>query len=286
MTDLVPSPTDLVALGADVEWTDADAGAAARVHANPANGRLAEIVEWLAATQGRFPPEQPQRPRCVVFGPIPAPVRTIAETFDVGLRCVEIAPDTSVSTALAMGAAAADDEVDAGADLLVVADPDTCAAGAVLVSLLTGAEPVALLPRGAAATDTPSWVSRAEYLRDTRRRVASLRSRPDELLAALEHPPLAATTGFILRATARRTALVLDGTAAVVAALLSYDTQSRAGRWWRIADVSPDPVHARATEELVQRPLLDLATSDGDGTAGLLTLPLLRAAAHLGMSDE
>jgi nicotinate-nucleotide--dimethylbenzimidazole phosphoribosyltransferase len=283
VTDLVPGATDLISLGAEVEWTDAAAAAAARAEAHAAEGRLAEIVEWLASTQGHFPPQQPKRPRCIVMGPISDSAAAIAATFDVGIRSVEIAGDASVPDALAAGAAAADDEVDGGADLLIVADPDTSAAAAVLVSLLTGAEPVALLPRGGAATDTAAWISRAEYLRDARRRVAQLRGQPDELLAELDHPPLAATTGLLMRAAARRTPIVLDGSAAVAAALLGYDTQSRTARWWRIADTSSDPVHVRAAEELVQRPLLDLGTSSGDGTAGLLTLALFRAAAHLGV---
>jgi nicotinate-nucleotide--dimethylbenzimidazole phosphoribosyltransferase len=81
-----------------------------------------------------------------------------------------------------------------------------------------------------------------------------------------------------MRAAARRTPLLLDGSCALAGALLCYDTQSRAGRWWRVADTSPDPVHSRAAEELGQQPLLDLRTSRGDGTAGLLALAVLRAA--------
>ncbi|MDT4927876.1 MAG: nicotinate-nucleotide--dimethylbenzimidazole phosphoribosyltransferase [Pseudonocardiales bacterium] len=286
MTDAAPSAIDLVALAADVEWTDAAAAASARAETRVADGRLAELVEWLASTQGRYPPERPARPRCIVMGPVSDSTAAIAETFDVGVRSVDVAADASVSAALTAGAAAADDEVDAGADLLIVADPDSSAAPAVLVSLLTGAEPVALLPRGAAATDTAAWISRAEYLRDARRRVAQLRGRPDELLAELDHPPLAATTAFLLRAAGRRTPIILDGSAAAAAALLGYETQSRTGRWWRLADTSSDPVHVRVAEELVQRPLLDLGTSSGDGTAGLLALAVLRAAVHLGVPHE
>ena len=47
------------------------------------------------------------------------------------------------------------------------------------------------------------------------------------------------------------------------------------------ADTDTDPVHSRAARELDQQPLMMLGTSAGDGTAGLLTLPLLRAAVLL-----
>jgi nicotinate-nucleotide--dimethylbenzimidazole phosphoribosyltransferase len=147
------------------------------------------------------------------------------------------------------------------------------------MAILTDAEPVALLPRGAEAVDTSSWIARAVELRDERRRIRPLRSRPDELMAALGSPVLAAAAGIALRAASRRTPVVLDGTAAVVAGLLCVDLQSRARRWWQVADTSSDPVHARAVEEFGQRPVLDLATGSGSGLAGLLAVTVLRAAA-------
>jgi nicotinate-nucleotide--dimethylbenzimidazole phosphoribosyltransferase len=272
-----PAP-DLLALGADVEWTSFEAANAARDSADPRHGRLGELAEWLASTQGVTPPKEPARPRCVVFGPASAAATEVAAALDVGLREARVDPDATVPDALAAGVAAADAEVDGGADLLVVADPDEAAASALLVSLLADVEPVALLPRGTAAIDTAAWIARAEYLRDARRAVADKRDEPAELVAALGHAPLAATVGFVLRAAARRTPLVLDGAAAAAAALVCQRIQPRSGRWWRFADSSPNPVHARVLDELGQRPVLDLASAAGDGTAGLLTVPLLRAA--------
>jgi nicotinate-nucleotide--dimethylbenzimidazole phosphoribosyltransferase len=270
--------TDLLGLGADVEWTSFEAAAAAREAADPRYGRLGELVEWLAGVQDTARPKLPARPRCVVFGAVSPAAAAVAVALDVGLREVLVDPGATVADALAQGVAAADAEVDAGADLIVVADTDKAAASALLVSLLARVEPVALLPRGAAAVDTAAWIARAEYLRDARRAVAELRDDPAALLTALGHAPLAATTGFILRASARRTPLIVDGPAAAAAALACHHTQPRSSRWWRFADSAPDPVHARVLDQLGQRALLDLGTSAGDGTAGLLAVPLVRAA--------
>jgi nicotinate-nucleotide--dimethylbenzimidazole phosphoribosyltransferase len=275
------SATDLGALGADVEWTDAEAAAAARVAASAGVGRLAEFAEWLAGAQGRFPPTPPARARCVVVGETSAAVAVIADSLGVGIRPFDDADASDALGALAAGIAAADDEIDSGADLVVLAATDSTAASAVVVGLLTGVEPVALLPRGADAIDTAAWIARAEYLRDARRRVAELRGRPEELLAAVDSTALAMATGFLLRAASRRTPIVLDGTCAVAAALVCHHIQPRAGRWWRVADVSSDPVHTRASEEMGQRPLLDLGITRGDGTAGLLALSVLLAAVTL-----
>jgi nicotinate-nucleotide--dimethylbenzimidazole phosphoribosyltransferase len=270
--------TDLVALGEGVGWTSFEAAASARDAVDPRYGRLGELVEWLAGAQDTADPRPPARPRCVVFGTAGETARALAAALDVGLREVQIDPAATVADALAQGVSAADDEVDSGADLIVVVDADDSAAPALMVSLLAGVEPVALLPRGAAAIDTAAWIARAEYLRDARRAVVGLRDDPAELLTALGHASLAATAGFVLRASARRTPLVLDGPAAAAAALACHRTQPRSSRWWRFADAAPDPLHARVLTELDQRPLLDLAISAGDGTAGLLTVPLLRAA--------
>ncbi|MDT4911032.1 MAG: nicotinate-nucleotide--dimethylbenzimidazole phosphoribosyltransferase [Pseudonocardiales bacterium] len=267
----------LLELGVDVDWTDADAAAAARARARAGSGRLADLVEWLAATEGRFPPSLPSRARCIVVGSVEDSVAELADSLQIGVRGIDVPADPTA--AFTAGTTAADDEVDAGADLVVLAADDATNASAVAVGLLTGAEPVALLPRGAAAVDTRAWVVRAEDLRDARRRVAPLRSRPDEFLMALESPMFAAAVGFVLRAAGRRTPLILDGTGAVAAALFCFDIQTRVARWWQFADTSTDRIHQRVVDELTVRPLLDLGTSRGDGTAGLLAVAVLRAAA-------
>lgn len=267
---------DLAALVAGIEWPDAEPAALARAADRGTGGRLANLVEWLAATQGRFPPHQPNRPRCIIVGEVAAAVSELAADLDIAVVGLAIGED--VSSALAAGIAAAEEQIESGSDLLVVVGPGSTVADAVVVSVLTGAEPVALLPRGTEAIDTASWIARAEAVRDTRRRVIDLADQPDDLLAALDHPGLAALTGLILRAASRRTAVVLDGGGALAAALFVHRIDARASQWCRVADDDPDPVHSRATRELDQQPLLMLGTSAGDGTAGLLTVPLLRAA--------
>ena len=278
MTD---APIDLVSVSDDVEWTDAGSGVQARPVATAVGGRLGELIEWLAATQGQAPATAPKRVRCVVLGPVGDPVSVVADELGVHVREIAVSDDDSPEHAFALGLAAADDEIDSGTDLLIVADPDDSVASALIVAVLTGTEPVALLPRGAAAIDTDAWIAHAHELRDGRRRLTALRTDPSALLTQLGYPRMSATVALVMRAVARRTALVLDGTAAVTAALLCHDVQARTGRWWQIADAGADPVQRRAATELDRRPLLDLAVGRGDGTAGLLTVPVLRAAAAL-----
>jgi nicotinate-nucleotide--dimethylbenzimidazole phosphoribosyltransferase len=275
---------DLLELSAEIRATDADAAAAARAHARPERGRLAELAEWLAATTGSWPPRPGKRLRMVTIGAADPRVAELAATADVGLRSLPL--PASCADAHAAGVAAADQEIDEGADLVLLAARDDTPAPAVAVALLTGAEPVALLPRGAAATDSGAWIAEAIRLRDTRRRVAGLRNAPGELLATLDSPALAAATGFALRTVGRRTPLLLDGTAAVAAALFCYEVQPRAKNWWLVADTSTDPIHRRAVEHLMHRPVLDLQAGNGDGSAALLALAALRTAATLTDTED
>lgn len=263
----------------DVHEVDDEAGAAARTQIGSEAGRLAELAGWLAATQARTPPTAPRRPRCVVVGDAAPAIAALADSLQVGLRVLPCS--ASPAEALATGMSAADQEVDAGADFVVlVADAAASdAAPAALVTVLRGVEPVALLPRGAAAADSGGWSRRAARVRDLRRAALRFRARPDELLAALGSAPLATAAGFLLRATARRTPFVLDGGCAVAAALFGYDIAPQAAGWWQVADASPDPVHGRACQELGLEPLLALGVARPIGVAGLLALAVIRAAA-------
>lgn len=275
--------TALLEVGAAVEWPDLDASAAAR-RAATRPGRFAELVEWLAGTQGRFPPQRPQRVRCVLLEPTPAATADLADRAGIGVRVLELSPDPG--KAFAQGLDAADREVDEGADLLVLAGRDATPAPIVLASVVTGLEPVALLPRGADAVDTEGWIADAETLRDRRRELAAVRSRPDELLAATDSSVIGAAAGVLLRTAVRRTGVILDGIAAVAAALLCVDSQPRARQWWQLADTGNGRAQQKLVERLELTPLLDLGAGTGDGVAGVLAAELLCAAAAVGVLGD
>jgi nicotinate-nucleotide--dimethylbenzimidazole phosphoribosyltransferase len=278
--------SDLVTLGADVEWPDSDAATAMQktiAASSDELGRLGELAEWIAGVQGYCPPRDFVRIRTIVFGASPtagdsASLAAIAGLVGSGVRPVP-QRDGSMSEAFGAGAALADEEVDGGADLLIVAlqGPDAATPALALVSVLTNTEPVKVLPRGAGLTPE-EWMDRAVAVRDARRRGMPHRAMPAELLEAIGGVDLAAAAGFLLRAAARRTPVLLDGLPAATAALTAYEAQPRAVRWWRSADLSAEPAHELALTQLGQRSVLDLGVGLGDGTAGLLAALVLRAA--------
>lgn len=278
--------SDLVTLGADVEWPDSDTATAMQKTLDASSddlGRLGELAEWIAGVQGNCPPRDFARVRTIVFGAATAAadsasLAAIAELAGSGVRRVP-PRDGSIPEAITAGAALADDEVDGGADLLIVAlqGPDAAIPVLTLVSVLTNTEPVKVLPRGAGLAPEV-WMERAVAVRDLRRRGMAHRAQPVELLEEIGATDVAAATGFLLRSAGRRTPVLLDGLAATAAALTAYEAQPRAVRWWRSADRSPEPAHELALTKLGQRSVLDLGVGLGDGTAGLLAALVLRAA--------
>jgi nicotinate-nucleotide--dimethylbenzimidazole phosphoribosyltransferase len=255
----------LLDLGADVELPDLEAAQRYRDAAahEAARGELRDIAEWLAGVQGTDRPH--------------APVRVQVVRVETG--------DDDVASAIARGAALADDAVDRGTDLLVVAVVREGVAAEAIVSALTGTEPVQVLPRGASLAPT-DWMRCAEQVRDLRRKLMPLLDSPDELVATTGDTAIAAATGLVLRATARRTAVLLDGLAAVTAGLVAYQVQGRTSSWWRLADASGHPAERAALDLLGQRPLLSLGTSLADGTAGLLATELIRVAVETARPDQ
>ncbi len=282
--------TDLLSFAVDVEWPDNDAATAVRTKLAASSedpGRLGELVEWIAGVQGRCPPRDFARVRTIVFGTPPgnagtsAAVEAIADLAGSGVRAVQRSED-SIPQAIAAGAALADEEIDSGADLLIVAlqGPDAGAPALALVSVLTNTEPVKVLPRGARLAPE-DWMRLAVAVRDARRRGMTHRAQPAELLEAIGGPDVAAAACFLLRAAGRRTPVLLDGLPAATAALVAYEAQPRAVRWWQSADLSPEPAHELALTKLGKRSVLDLGIGLGDGTAGLLAVPVLRAAVRI-----
>lgn len=269
----------LAAIAQDIGVPDARAGAAtARILAVrcPGLGALAEHAAWLSAVHGSSPSAPLTRVRLVVLGVADAadPVLAAAARAGIGVRAMPVSDAEST----AAGVACADAEVDSGADLLVLAVPASSSPipAAVLVAALTETEPVRVVATG---LETSRWIETVREVRDRRRRAMPLRDDPDRLLTEMGGGVEAVAAGLLLQAAQRRTPVVLDGLSTVAAALVVHAAAPQAHRWWQLADTSGEPAHQLAATGLGLTPILRLGTSTGDGTAGLLAVEVLRAAA-------
>ncbi len=181
--------------------------------------------------------------------------------------------------ALEAGRRIADDEVDAGADLLIAGDMgigNTTAATA-LIATLTDTEPVAVVGRGTGIDDA-TWARKTAAVRDAMYRGRRLRSDPVGLLRTCGGADLAAMAGFCAQAAVRRTPLLLDGVVVTAAALVADRLAPGARAWWQAGHRSTEPAHTLALAYLELEPIVDLGLRLGEGTGAAVALPMLRAA--------
>lgn len=237
-----------------------------------------------------------------------APVGVLAPVAGVSVRVVDVALDSApdgterhrvrrgsgridtedaltadeTERAFAVGRALADEEVDAGADLLL---PAALGVGgstpaAVVVAALTSTEPVAVIGRGSGIDDA-GWMRKATAVRDALRRARPHVRDPLALVRVAGGADLAALTGFCLQAALRRTPVLLDGLVVGTAALLADQLAAGAREWWLLAQPSADPAMALVQEHLRLSPVHDLDLRVGDGTGAVTVVPLLQMAARL-----
>ncbi len=313
--DLSPRPPRAAQPRPEIPPLDAPAMHAARalVNADPRLGRLGDVVAWIAGARGG-PPRPFTAPVAFVVAGRHEAARFVgtADGAEVGRRLgalrsrwspgvrLQVLDLGEASTgridrqdavgedealrAFAFGREAVDQEVDGGADLLLVGDidADDGPAVATLASLLTGREPVACLPRGG---DPAGWARAVEVVRDARRRGRSRTGHPLRLLAAVGGTDLAALTGVLVQAAVRRTPVLLDGPAATVCGLVAEAYAEGCSIWWTAASRSGDPAHDLALRALQMEPLLELGLGYDGAAAAVLALPLLQAAAVWDGSD-
>lgn len=178
------------------------------------------------------------------------------------------------------GVAIADDEIDAGADLIIIGDMgigNTTSASAI-VGLLGPADAIAVVGRGT-GIDDETWMRKCAAVRDAMRRGKELKASPMELLATIGGPDIAAMVGMLLRCAQRRTPVILDGTVSTAAALIAHRAAYRARDWWQAGHRSTEPAHTTALGRLDLTPLLELDMRLGEGTGALLAIPLIAASA-------
>jgi nicotinate-nucleotide--dimethylbenzimidazole phosphoribosyltransferase len=184
-----------------------------------------------------------------------------------------------VEAALALGVQIADDEVDAGADLLIPGDMGigNTTPSAVITGLYTNQDAASVVGRGTGIDDA-TWMRKTAAVRDAMRRGRDAKGDPATLLATVGGADIAAMTGLLLGAAARRTPVLLDGVVSCAAALVAQRISFRAREWWLAGHLSTEPSAKAALERLRLEPIVDYGLRLGEGTGALVALPVLAAA--------
>lgn len=180
--------------------------------------------------------------------------------------------------ALEAGITIANQEIDAGAELLIAADLGVANStpATTVISILTDTEPIKVVGRSGEIDDA-TWIRKCAAIRDARRRGWPHRADITDLLTVVGGADLAALTGFLLQAANRRTPVLLDSMVVSAAALLAQSANPRVVRWFQAAHLTPHPAHDIALRQLGLSPIVNLGISLGQGTGALIALPILRA---------
>lgn len=181
--------------------------------------------------------------------------------------------------AVAAGRAIADEEVDAGADLLIAGDMGigNTTPATTLIAALTRSEPVAVIGRGT-GIDDDGWARKVSAIRDALYRARAVVADPVGLLRVCGGADLAAMAGFLAQAAVRRTPVLLDGVVVTAAALVADELAPGARAWWQAGHRSTEPAHTLALQRLELEPIVDLGMRLGEGSGAAVALPVLRAA--------
>jgi nicotinate-nucleotide--dimethylbenzimidazole phosphoribosyltransferase len=285
-------------------------------------GRLEEIVEWLAAWQGRAPPVI-EKPLVAVFAAnhgvvakgvsaFPpsvtkqmldnftaggAAINQICKTLGVGLKVFELAldhptRDFSQAPAMEEREAAATfaygmEAILGGVDLLVPGEMGigntTCAAA--IYAALYGGPAARWTGRGTGVDD--EGLARKNAVIDAALAFhAGHLDDPLEILRRLGGREIAGMMGAILAARLNKVPVALDGYVSCAAAALLHAMDPDAIAHCLAGHVSAEGAHAHVLERLGKKPLLDLNMRLGEGSGAALAIGLIKAAlaCHRGMA--
>jgi nicotinate-nucleotide--dimethylbenzimidazole phosphoribosyltransferase len=190
--------------------------------------------------------------------------------------------ESELESAFDLGIEVADQEIDSGADLLIAASAGIggSTVAAALVGSLVDLTALDLIGNRAEADDQ-TWAAEVAALRDALHRSRPHRGDPLAILRTTGSADTAATTGFLVRAAARRTPVLLDGVVSCACALLGRRLVEGTNQWWLASHRSTDPAQHLVLDVLGLEPLIDLGMSLGEGAGALTALPVLRAAQTL-----
>lgn len=189
-----------------------------------------------------------------------------------------LSPD-ELDAALRCGAAIADEEIDAGADVLIAGDlgiGNTTIAAAV-VAAMTGSPAAVVVGRGT-GVDDDRVRRKLDVVDAALARAGVTGDAPRAVLRELGGADLAAMASFLVRCAERRVPVILDGVFPSTAALLAEAMAPGASAYAVAGHRSTEPAQRLALDCLGLVPLLDLGLRLGEGTGALLALPLLDSA--------
>lgn len=186
------------------------------------------------------------------------------------------------SQALDVGALVAQQEIAAGAQLLISGDMGigntTPAAALVAAALGLPASEVTGQGTGVQGAD---FAHKQRVVQLALDRAGRRVDDPVETLTALGSADLAASTGYLVEAARQGVPVLLDGLMAVACGLTAELIAPGAVAWFAAGHRSTEPAQTLGLEKLGLEPILDLGLRLGEGSGAVAAVPVLRSAVAL-----
>jgi nicotinate-nucleotide--dimethylbenzimidazole phosphoribosyltransferase len=181
--------------------------------------------------------------------------------------------------ALLLGSDLADEEIDSGADLLIVGDMGigNTTPAAALIATFTESDAATVCGRGT-GIDDETWMRKAAAIRDALWRSRGIGDDPWLVVQTVGGADLAVMTAILLRAAQRGIPAILDGMVVTSAALVAAAIDPGATAWWLAGHRSVEPAHTIALRSLALQPVLDLGMRLGEGSGALVALAVVQQA--------
>lgn len=187
-----------------------------------------------------------------------------------------------VDRALDAGLALADEEVAAGADLLLLGDLGigNTTPAAALVAATSGVGAAEVTGRGTGVDDA-GLTRKTAVVAAALARASGRTDDPRARLAALGSADLAAGVGFLVGAARAGVPVLLDGVVTLAELAVAEDLEPGVAAWCAAGHRSTEPAQQLVLDKLGLVPLLDLGMRLGEGSGALTALPVLRSAVLL-----
>jgi nicotinate-nucleotide--dimethylbenzimidazole phosphoribosyltransferase len=183
--------------------------------------------------------------------------------------------------AVMAGAGVAEELIESGGvDLLVAGDMGigNTTPAACLISAFTGSPPQETTGRGTGIDDRTLEL-KVKVVEEALGLHPPNAEDPLSVLAAIGGLEHAAIVGVILMGAVYGVPVILDGVVSNSAALVAHALAPHSAKYLVAGHLSAEPGAPKALEYLELEPLFDLNLRLGEGTGGLLAVPLVRAAA-------
>ena len=184
--------------------------------------------------------------------------------------------------ALMSGAGLAEELIESGVDLIVTGDMGIAntTPAAALISAFTGRSPEETTGRGTGINDE-TYELKVRVVEEALRLHEPKADDPLGVLAAVGGLEHAAIAGIVLMCAVYGAPVVLDGVVSNSAALVAHALAPDCSGYMIGGHLSVEPGAAVALEHLGLEPVLNLGMRLGEGTGGLLAVPVVQAAARV-----